>query len=240
MKISELLKRLSHQELSNLSIGMDGAGNIRTTDIPKVIGYINDCLLDIYSRFLILEKELMIVQLDYITKYHLKKQYAVSDPTIGPKYIVDSITDPFTEDVIRILEVWDRFGEKRVLNDQGNISSVFTPMPDTLKIPVIVKDEPLLITYQANHPKIINDITVSFTLENALNQEIQIPLLLEGALQSWIASKIFAHMNGQEHLISSQNHFGLYESRCATVESKDLVNNSVSTTDTKLEARGFI
>lgn len=230
MLVNDLFKRLSYGELSNLSIGMEGAGDIRPADKPKIVSHINDGLLELYGRFLLLTKALLIEQVDHITNYHLIPEYAESNNCVDYPYIKDLPGDPFTGDLIRILEVHDDRGCEYVLNDKDNIHSLFTPAPQTLQIPFPKTGIPTHVMYQARLDPI--DEVIETT-------DFMLPFVLEGALQSYVAGKIFSHMNGQDNMIKSQEHYATFERKCETVEAKDLVNTTFSTAHHKLHQRGF-
>lgn len=231
MKLEDLFSRLSYGELSNLSIGNEGRGSIREEDIPKVTAHVNDGLLRIYSRFVLSTKQLLVEQVRHITNYHLIPKFAESSGSdVEWPYIKDLPDDKFLGDLIRILEVQDDRG-KLPLNDTGNPRSLFTPYPQVLQVPEPRAGKPLSIEYQARH----------ITLDNGdLDQEILIPFVLEGALQSFVAYKIFSHMNGQDNQVKSQEHLNTYDGICVDVEARDLVNATTATSHYKLEERGFV
>lgn len=231
MKLEDLFSRLSYGELSNLSIGNEGRGSIREEDIPKVTAHVNDGLLRIYSRFVLSTKQLLVEQVRHITNYHLIPKYAESSGSdVEWPYIKDLPDDKFLGDLIRILEVQDDRG-KLPLNDTGNPHSLFTPYPQVLQVPNPRAGKPLSIEYQARHITLNND---------DLDQEILIPFVLEGALQSFVAYKIFSHMNGQDNQVKSQEHLNTYDGICVDVEARDLVNATTATSHYKLEERGFV
>lgn len=232
MKLDELFSRLSYGELSNLSIGNEGRGSLKEEDIPKVTAHVNDGLLRLYSRFMLSSKQLIIEQVRHITNYHLIRKYAESAGSdVEWPYIKDLPDEPFLGDVIRILEVHDSMGREFVLNDKDDPASLFTPAPQLLQVPDPKAGIALGIQYQARHIK-LNNID--------LEQEIVIPFVLEGALQSFVAYKIYSHMNGQDNQVKSQEHLNTYEGICADVEARDLVNETFATSHHKLEERGFV
>lgn len=232
MKLEELLSRLSYAELSNLSIGNEGRGSIKEEDIPKLVAHVNDGLVRIYSRFVLSTKQLLIEQVRHITNYHLIPKYAESTGANVPwPYIKDLPDEPFKGDVIRILEVHDSMGREYVLNDKDDPNSLFTPAPQLLQVPTPKAGQSLAVLYQARHDYLEND---------DLEQEIFIPFVLEGALQAFVAYKVFSHMNGQENQIKSQEHLSTYDGICSDVEERDLVNATFATSHHKLEERGFV
>ena len=231
MKLEDLFSRLSYGELSNLSIGNEGRGSIREEDIPKVTAHVNDGLLRIYSRFVLSTKQLLVEQVRHITNYHLIPKYAESSGSdVEWPYIKDLPDDKFLGDLIRILEVKDDRGTLP-LNDTGNPHSLFTPYPQVLQVPDPKAGQSLAVQYQARHDLLNNE---------DIEQEIDIPFVLEGALQSFVAYKIFSHMNGQDNQVKSQEHLNTYDGICVDVEARDLVNATFATSHHKLEERGFV
>jgi hypothetical protein len=144
--------------------------------------------------------------------------------------------------VIKILSVMDSSGNLKPLNDQADPASLFTPQPDTLQVPNPVDGLALGIVYQARHRVLqeVPDPDQGQTAADLLNQKIQLPFSLEGALTSFIGSKVFSHMNGQENMIKGQEYMATYEAICLEVADRDLVSQSFHTSQTKLEQRGFV
>jgi hypothetical protein len=233
MNLLDLFKRLSLGELSNLSLGNDGAGTIDESNYEKLIGYTNDALLKLYTRFVLKEKDLILEQQAYITNYHLIPRFSKAKGT-NPKdvhYIQDLHCAPFEGDLIRILEVYDAFGCRRVLNDAESFGSLFTPQPHVLQVPNPVQDEPLSISYQASHKQ----LTVS-----DLEDQIEIPSYMDNLLRNYVAYKVYCDMNGQENMVKGQEYLATYESGCLDIENKDLVNGTISTTNSKFGKRGWV
>lgn len=244
MKITDLFRRLAYGELSNLSISGDGSGVIVSEKHPQLIGYVNDALLNLHSRFVLSEKSVIVEQVAIVVTYELRRKFAQSaQPTSGTggvayAYIKDMLGDPFTGDVIRILEVHDSDGNERPLNDRARTDSVFTPMPDVLQVPRPEEGQALALLYQARHPVILDEATDA--VPDLLDQEVNIPFALEGALQRMIASSVYSHMNGQENILKSQEYLQAAEAICAGVEMKDLASQSQTTSHLKFEQRGFV
>lgn len=231
MQLKDLFERLSVGELSNLAIGQEGAGDIRTKDKKKVLAHVNSGLLELYSRFILNTKVITLEMVEHITNYHLLVKFAESQNCVDYPYIKDMPSDPFKGDVIRILEVYGEHGYRYPLNDDNSCYSLFTPAPSMLQIPNPVTGRPIYVTYQARHLPI-----VAVTGE----EHIHLPFVLEDALQSYVAYKIFSHMNSQEQMLKSQEHMAMFERRCSEVEEKDLVRMSATTTTFKLIERGFV
>ena len=237
MKIIELFRQLSYGELSNLAISDSGSGDIIEEKQPQLVQYTNDALLMLYSRFLLSEKDLLLEQVSHITNYHLTKKYAeTTGADVDYRYIKDLSTEPFGDDLIRILSVYNGDGCKLTLNDSENRYSLFTPYPNVLQIPRPVGGAELAVVYQASHKKLDDRLTPN----NILDQEIELPIYLENPLRLFVAYKVFCHMNGQENIIKGQEYLAAYEAACIDVEQRDLVNQTFHTSHRKLEQRGFV
>lgn len=237
--LSELYADLSFEELSNLALSVEGGGTIKEDSRNKIVGYLNDGLLRLYSRFVLKEADVIIQLYSHITNYHLLRKYALSqqEPEAeGYFYIRDLIGEPFEEDVIKILEVRSSHGFKYQLNDLNCHTSLFTPQANVLQVPEPISGSQLSIVYQAKHKKLTIDDADD--IENGTT--IEVPDVLYGALKAWIAYKVFSHMNTQESTAKAQEHLANYESICMDAIEHDLVNSSVASTNTKFEQRGFV
>ncbi|MEQ1950937.1 hypothetical protein [Mesorhizobium sp. CN2-181] len=235
MKIADLFRRLSYGQLSNLSISNNGSGEIVEAKHPQMIQYANEALLNLYTRFVLKEKNLLIQQVEGITSYHLERKFAETSGSDAPhRYIKDLPDEPFMGDSIRILAVYDEFGRKMRLNDQEDPASLFTPSLNELQIPRPEHGRPLGITYQARHPELDD------RPGKIINQEIILPFIFEAPLQNFIGYLTYCHMNGQENIVKGQEYLGAYEAKCVEVEQRDLVNQTFHTSQDKLDDRGFV
>jgi hypothetical protein len=241
MLVSELFKKLSVGELSNLAMSGNGngtpmgSGTILAASQPKLINYANEALLKLYSRFVLKENDVLIVLYDYITFYHLLPQFSLcySGPIItgnSVKYILDSPGEQFQDDVIKILTVYNNIGRKLALNDDTDPWSVFTPQAKVLQITSPEHWKMLNVRYQQRHSPLHGD----------LDQIIEAPEIIWGALTAYIAYKVFSHMNTAESTAKSQEFEATYEKTCIEIVDGDLVNSSISQTNTRFHKGGWI
>jgi hypothetical protein len=233
MTLEDLLQRLSYGPLSNLAISNQGDGTIVTGKIPGVVSFANEALLRLHSKFVLVEKELVLEQDEAITRYLLTSQnsasYKATHPT-APGYIQDTVQQPYTDDLIRVVDVFDVEGCRVPLNDEKQPKGVFTPSFNVLQVPYPVQGQPLYVLYQAKHATLLPD---------QLSDPINIPDVLEEALIAYTAHKVFFHMNGQEHTLKANDHLTRYTDICTEVIDKDLVNSSISNSSSKFDQRGF-
>ena len=130
MKLQDLFAQLSFQELRNLAIANDGDGTITTAGQPTVVGYVNDALLKLFTDLVLKQKDLVILMQEHITNYHLIPRFAENYVPASPaesetfRYILDLNQEPFTDDVVRVLKVFDSSGVQLKLNDSNAVYSV--------------------------------------------------------------------------------------------------------------------
>lgn len=237
MLVSELFESLAQGELSNLAMAEDGEGSIVTGVRPRIIRYANEALLRLYSRFPLKENDVLVQMYESITNYQLIPRFAVNYTPIGSgdnepiRYLLDLPAEPFQNDLIKILAVYDSTGRfSRPLNDDADGLSVFTPQAGVLQVPVPVDGQTLSVMYQAKHVKLQGD----------LEELIELPDFLVEAFTSFIAYKVFSHMNTQVSTSKAQEHLTMYESVCTEATDKDLVNISVSTPTSKFRRGGWV
>lgn len=234
MTLLDLFRHLSYGELSNLALANDGNGTIREAEQPKIALYANEALLRLYSKFILREKDVLIEMVEHITNYHLLVRF--SQQGYDPEgeafpYILDMNKEPFEEDVIKILAVFDSFGDQLPLNDNERCNSVFTPQANVLQVPRPCAGQSLGVLYQARHQVLSAD---------DLEGEIFLPDILQGALTAYIAYKVFSHMNTQESTAKAQEHYANYESICVDAKENDLVSTSISTTNARFNKYGWV
>ena len=231
--ISTILKRLALGELSNLSlVSKASPGEILSKYVPSVVSHMNDGLVQIYTRLLLLEKEVVILTVPAVTKYYLRPDRAArSEKLSGIKYINDSVDYPFTGDLIKILGVYDERGVKVPLNDRNDPLSIFTSETDVLSVTDLYLGTYLSVLYQASHP-ILN--------HNNLEQNINIPSYLVQTLCDYVASKVYGAMNGVANMRRSQEYMGAYENALFNVKIDDIAITSRTSTNTKFEQKGFV
>ncbi len=237
MKVSDLFTRLALGELSNLALASNGVISLEKQ--PTIVMYANEALLRLFTRFLLCEKDLILEMRDGTTMYHLRKQFAYSQYDIdnppsewNKPYIMDLGHEPFDEDVIKVLSVYDYQGNKLPLNDSERTDSVFTPQSLILQVPFTEHKHTLSVNYQARHAVIPSSGYKDF--------DIVLPKCLESALCAYISYKVFTHMNTVESTAKGQEHMLTYNSLCQDAVDMDLVSTSTSTTNSKFQKRGFI
>lgn len=230
--VNEYFKRLSHGQLSNLSMGSDTPGMIRVADRPRIILNMNEALLRLYTRFTLKEGEVILQLFGHITQYHLDKRFALNNPQRSEQhlpYIRDLPNEPYENQALGILTVFDGFNELAI-NDSENPLSLYTPFPTTLQVPYPSAGTLLAVQYRARHDE----------LTGALEQEVIIPAQLEGAFLSFVGYLTYSQINTPESQGIAAGHMALYEAVCGEIEQSGSVATRGPTTLSKFEIKGWV
>lgn len=242
--VGDLNTRLSHGALSNLSVSAEGSGQIADAKVrDKIVDYVNDGLTRLHSKFILNEAQLIIELLEGRTDYPLESRYGLAAHVVDevgsggpgdlvdvPIFIIDDL-QPFKDDLIKVLAVFDYGGNRVPLNDVEDPLSVFTPRTHLLQVPDSGVVQVLSLMYQARH------VEIPYGDSDAV---ITLPDCLQTALTSFVASEFYSHMNGQENSAKGQEHYLKYEMLCQQAVDNDLVSSAVSSTNTNFEKRGWI
>lgn len=232
MTLSELLSTLAKGELSNLSIAEGGV--ISSGNVPKVVGYANEALLRLHSRFTLRQDDVLVEMVENITTYELKAQYAQSyegDIEVARKYIIDSGPKKFADDVIRITGAFDSLGNEMELNNQLAPTGLFTPRPKVLQVPVPIAGQSLSVVYQAKHPLLS---------ASNLDAEVELPDVLVGGLTAYVGFMAYNFLGGAENMGRASGFMQLHDKICMEMEEKDGMGTQTRTYSTVFEMRGFV
>jgi hypothetical protein len=234
MMLSELFERLSLGVLSNLAIGGEGSGTIPVQHQVRLALFANTALQTLYARFNLLERELVLRLYTGFYTYDLKAEHADTADVSAWKFIEDNSGNIFTEDVVKVLQIFNEDGDELNMNDPGDETAVYTPTSTSLLVPFAEDGDCLHVLYQAKHPVISRDLPLDLT------QAIILPEPLVPALEAHIAYQVFSSMNGQEHSVKAAEYLARFDAICLEAEVRDLASTSLIQTHTKLEDRGFI
>lgn len=233
--LSDLFDTLAFGELSGIKLG--SAGEIVEANYPKIVSHINLGLLELYKRFNIKRDELTIYQHADTTRYNLKSEHlgAVADMA-ADVYILEDEDNPFADDLIKVLEVYDEDEDQLPLNDKNDSTSVFTPSPDILKMTPASPVETVSVLYKASHPKIV--ITDNFDPDV---YELEMPEFLQEALLFYVAARAFSGIKTGGVDTAKNPTYALltqYETACHKIQMFNL-EPEVNDTQTGFENNGW-
>ena len=163
MKLNELFISLALGELANSSYVELNQLELNKNQLNRVINAINQGLTLIHTHLPLRHNQIVIQLHDNIGTYYLDSRYAKSntDSTAAVKFILDTPSNPFKDDILNIIGVYNLEGQQYPLNDQYAIGSLFTPDYNSLMVPLVMWQnhkvpynvvDKLVIVYQADHP----------------------------------------------------------------------------------------
>lgn len=236
MLLSEIFTQLSYGEASQLYIGGSGTGLIELEHYPTVINHVNLALIELYKRFNLSVKTITLEQIADRNDYELHNNYAVTDPNSTddvtyPKYIIDTATKPFLNDILKIDYIKDEDSNDIPINDDSYTTSVIITGVDNLYIPEPVEDDLYYITYRAA------PTTLDINLADPSATEVDLPIQFMEPLVNYVAYRIFASMGSGGQ--SEVNYYAKFEASCALVIRMGL-NSIDEYTGTKLTDNGWV
>lgn len=218
MLLSDIFDYLIHGELSQLSLTKSGV--IDVDDYPRIITNINLGLIELYKRFQLLTKNMPMDLRTTITRYNLHSNYAQTNTASAEpiKYLIDSVDEPFLDDILLITHVYDSDGIELPLNDLNAEWSVFTPSPFILEVPTLTEDISIVFSYRANPPIINYDIVTDPT-----EVEIALPVQFLEALTAYVAWRMFSPINVGEKA-EANSYYAKFEASCALINDLGMLN----------------
>lgn len=206
MVVDDVINDLKCGELS--AHGMFANDKLSPANKNKLVLAINLGLLDLYTKFPLLTKEITIKQLPTVTTYKLEIFHAKSQGG-NDYYIMDTLQDIFVGDVIRIEAVYDEAGCELKLNNTSECNVILTPTMDSLEIPHPASGEYLSVVYRAKHHQLTDT-----------EHRIYLPNHLKSCLLNYVAHRIYSGSPAQDAMALSQMFYQKY-----MMEINDLNHN---------------
>lgn len=217
--------------LTNLGNGNEEEG-LTSNNLQTVINLINLGLIDLYKQFNLSIKEVYVQQYAHIQKYTLHSNHAVSNKeTQLTQYIVDTEDDPFLNDILHIMSVYDEKGCPLPLNDTSYCNSVFTPKYNVLQVPCPVDENANVVVYRAS--PVLLEPSCDFA------QEVDIPISFLDPLLLFVASRFKSSRPNQDAQAEGRLLYEKYLLALNQIKEEGLYNTSLPTS-TKLIERGFV
>jgi len=236
MKLSYILQNLTYGELKQLGVGGFDDGSIQPENYVEVIGHINLALQNLYTRFPVNEKEIILETDGTSTIYRIHSSYAISNnPTTG--YLVDTVESPFKDDILRINAVYDTAGCNLAINDANSARSVFIPSYDRIQIPYATSGEQFALIYRASHELIV---VPTITADLDLDQDVYIPESLLEPLLVYVSYRIQKGQGGELGIGLASATKQHYEALCLEVETHNVLNNASNVINIKPELGGWV
>ena len=234
MRLSKIFEHLTHNTLSNLSIGQDDIGGVSPDKYPKLITLVNAGMVDLYTQFALRTRDITLQLWDGQSIYPLTSDYAESNTeSIETKHILDGTTVyKFTNDIIVVDEVYNEIGGRLPLNDLHSEFSVFTPSPTVLQVPYSNRENILAVVYRA----LPDEIDVG--LLDPSEEEVDLPYHFIEALTSFIAWKMYTPSDGPENP-KGRIHQGNYLAAIQVIKNTGTAIED-NFTNTRFEDNGWL
>ena len=272
MLLQDIFDQLTYGEMSQLSMAGPNTHGIQVQDYPKIIPHINLALTELHKRFNLKESEVVIQQFDEIQTYTLELKYAqtsipdvVLPGYVSPvprHYLMDSVYQPFQNDVLRINAVFNELGEELFVNQEDAYTvasgrephineglhnrrnpgggaagsnkywSVHTPTYNTIQVPYPDSSNQMIVTYRAAHP------TIPVMDLDPTTYEVNLPITLLESLLLYIGSRVNVNRGTELSLAEGQLFMAKFEASVVKVTELGLMTTN-DTQNIKLEMNGW-
>lgn len=207
MRLTEIVDILKSTELKQIVVGEDDV---------QVLSLLNLALIDVYSKFNILQEEQVITIKEGVTRYTLQ------DNSQAVMQVFCRNLDENPPDG------YDAY-EEVPINDINCDESVFTPQPYILHVPNPDVGKEYSVIQSVSPPYI--------TVDNVNTVDFLIPPQLMEPLVNYVGYRAYISMNGDEQAESS-SHYRRYMRSVQDVQKRGLVHYTILT-NTKTTDRGF-
>lgn len=217
MQLRDIFAQLTYGELKQQGIGGFEEGGIQEENYPELVSHLNLALLNVYTRFPVVESSWTLT--------------TEPDKTI---YDVDT-------NVLRLNSAFDSEGEEVPLNDENAEVSIFTPTYSTVQVPLSLTGS-IEFLYRSKPTVIVapgEDATTS-EIEDFLNQEVLLPETLAEVTFSYVEYRTLKAAGGELSLTQANQVKQNYEVMCAEIERRNVLNTSVTPTSIKPELGGWV
>ena len=232
MLLSEIFDQLHHGELSSLDLGGDEEGDIIAENYPRVISHINLALTALYKLFPLSTGTVTITQDEAVSKYYLDSAYSAVTGTASTLYLIDTVAEPFVDNVLKIETIYDEDGDICFFNEASEVTSMFNVDFDSFTVPNPVTGENLQVKYRADHEAISINEADSSAVNVRISRALMEPLLF------YVASRAFASSPPLEGVDRSAQYLAKFEASVMRIKDLDLVNDEEQANE-KLDDNGW-
>lgn len=248
MKLQEIFDHLKAGEFSQLNFGA-GQGIVDEDDATmlKVLSHINLGLTDLFTRFELRRRRLQLTLQAGQTSYLLTSKHAENGrAAVDPKYIIDTVADPFKDDVLLVSQIFTDDNFELPLNRLDVPYSLQTSAMNRIEVPLSIVEKSLalpssLITngltvvYRANHAT-LNPNIGAFDPERL---EIELPASHLTALLYFTASRANNPVGLGQEFNAGNTYAAKYEVECLRLKT-DGMEIQQRGNESRFAARGFV
>lgn len=248
MKLQEVFDQLTHGELSQLSIGGNEPGYILPANYGRIMPHVTLGLTALYKRFHLKEGRLTLEFDGTRTVYPISSKFAVTSRSSreSVRYIKDSVSAPFKDDILKIEKVCTEAGYEFGLNDESDHYSLFTPTSTSLRVPISIAEQAIglpddlkspqvEVVYRANHP-VLNIDPEDIEPDGI---DLELPYTHLQALLLFIASRVHTPTGMTNETNMGNVYYQKYEAECLQLEFTNLRVDQGSQ-NTRLVRNGWV
>lgn len=228
MLLSEIFSHVVMLESAGLNLS-NPLGSLDRKWYPKVINALNLAMVEMHKEFPIKEDVLYVQLQDSMSKYLLHNDYAVQNvtSTATPKFIIDTPSKVYENDLLKIERIFNEIGEEFPLNDEDNEFSLYTPAYNVIQHPYPNSSNAIVVVYRVL-PKLV-------PIDQVGDQYVDLPLQLLNLVLVWMNYKLLVGVNKKD----SQDKLAEYLASLQLAKQNGLFRTD-ETANTKLEHFGWL
>lgn len=232
--VTQILQNLTFGELSQYAVGNAAGGIVAEAEIPKVMSAINRGVNQLQLDMGLHENTVIIRLREGTHTYLLDSKHSMITGTESVLYIDDSVDQPFEDDVLRIRQIMNKYGQPHPINVKDDVNTLYTPTHKTIQNPFAVEDEVMAVVYtRFTKPQEIS------TYVEADVTYLPLPDYMLHALYQYVASRMTAGITTQQEISDSQVWMQEYTKSVAAMKF-DPQLAAQEHTNTKLHDRGYV
>lgn len=229
MKLSYIFELLTQGELSQVFVGGEQTGQILEKSYRTMGNNVFLGLTALHKRFNLKFNSLDLKLIEGQYKYPLLQKFAVNDQYSKEpvRFILDTPTDKFKGDILKVWGVQTASGNGLVLNDYMNGLAIQSSALNVINVPMGIVDGhndlpdyyktgTLKVTYVANHPQFVPSVGYF----DPQMTEIDLPDSHLQALLYYIASRVSNPIGMGAEFNAGNNWSARYEAECQNLEAR--------------------
>ena len=200
----------------------------------KLLPVVNTALRQMYIEHQVSQNELVLRTSANITRYFLTVEHAMTNVAMTDKYIIDSVSNPYTGNLARIDEVQDE-DNRLVYSAHENISGGFVRMPrwDCLVFSTPLDQKEYLVRYREAAPVMEENQTDGDVI-------LSLPPGYVDLLRLMVAKRVYGAQKTQESILKTNQYRTEEAELSARLMGQDTAQEGGFDLDGRLSQKGFV
>lgn len=232
--VFQIMENLTYGELAQYAVGGAKTGGIVLENYPRIMSAINRGVNEIQKDLSLNENTVRLKMIEGILTYPIHSKYSMVTGTEVHKFVDDSIYAPFEDDILRIMQIFNKQGVELPINKRNRVETVYVPQHNVIQHPYAKDGDILGVVYtRMTRPTIVT------TVAEAKSTVLPIPDYALAALYAYVASKMTAGITTEQEISDSQVWMNEYKTKIAEMKHTPSIPAD-STENTKLTDNGFV